>query len=209
MMPKMLMYRRLFCSIALIAATSACGDVAREGRSPVYLVVDSLTAAGAGGLGANKFTTNLLSDVIVLVTSPSPCAPTSPCPTVYDDIGQATLHLDSKDVSIAPTSNNQVTITRVHVAYRRSDGRNTPGIDVPYAFDGGVTVTVPPTGNATVGFEIVRHVAKEESPLVQLVANPNIINTIAEVTFYGRDQVGNDISATGSISIEFGNFGDQ
>jgi hypothetical protein len=55
----------------------------------------------------------------------------------------------------------------------------------------------------------VRHVAKEESPLVQLVANPNIINTIAEVTFYGRDQVGNDISATGSISIEFGNFGDQ
>ena len=36
-----------------------------------------------------------------------------------------------------------------------------------------------------------------------------LINAIADVTFYGRDQVGNDISVTGSISIEFGNFGDQ
>jgi hypothetical protein len=28
------------------------------------------------------------------------------------------------------------------------------------------------------------------------------------VTFYGRDQVGNDVSATGSISIAFANHGD-
>ncbi len=28
--------------------------------------------------------------------------------------------------------------------YRRSDGRNTPGVDVPYAFDGAVTFTVAP-----------------------------------------------------------------
>jgi len=28
------------------------------------------------------------------------------------------------------------------------------------------------------------------------------------VTFYGHDQAGNDISATGSIGVEFGNFGD-
>ena len=68
--------------------------------------------------------------------------------------------------------------------------------------------TVPPTGAATFGFEIVRNVAKQEPPLVQLQANPQIISTIADVTFYGRDQVGNDISVTGSISIAFGNFGD-
>jgi len=28
------------------------------------------------------------------------------------------------------------------------------------------------------------------------------------VTFYGRDQAGNDVSATGSIGIVFGNFAD-
>ena len=59
------------------------------------------------------------------------------------------------------------------------------------------------------GFQLVRHTAKEESPLVQLKTQPVIITTIAEVTFYGRDRVGNDISATGTIEIDFGNFGDK
>jgi hypothetical protein len=28
------------------------------------------------------------------------------------------------------------------------------------------------------------------------------------VTFYGKDRVGNDVSVTGQIQINFGNFGD-
>jgi len=196
-------------SLALLAATSACGDVVRQGGSPVFLVVDSLQAAAGGGHGAGTFGTGLLSDVLVLVTSPAPCTPTSPCPTVFDDVGRMVVHLDPKAVGVAPTSNNQVTLTRYHVAFRRADGRNTPGVDVPFGFDGAVTVTVPPSGSTTFGFELVRHVTKEESPLVQLIVNPNIINTIADVTVYGTDQVGNAMSVTGSISIEFGNFGDQ
>jgi hypothetical protein len=35
-----------------------------------------------------------------------------------------------------------------------------------------------------------------------------IITTIAEITFYGRDQVGHEVSATGRITVEFGNFAD-
>ena len=35
-----------------------------------------------------------------------------------------------------------------------------------------------------------------------------MISTIAEVTFYGRDQAGNEISVTGLLSINFGDFGD-
>jgi hypothetical protein len=54
----------------------------------------------------------------------------------------------------------------------------------------------------------VRNAAKAESPLVQLKTNGVILTTIADVTFYGRDRVGNDISATGSIQVDFGNFGD-
>jgi hypothetical protein len=81
---------------------------------------------------------------------------------------------------------------------------------VPYGFDGAITGAVPPTGTATFGFEIVRSLAKSEPPLVQLASNAGVlINAIAEVTFYGRDQAGNDVSVSGSISIEFGNFGDQ
>jgi hypothetical protein len=93
------------------------------------------------------------------------------------------------------------------VVYRRADGRNTPGVDVPFPFDSGVTVTVTADGGST-GFEIVRSVAKLESPLRALKDNPDMISTIAEVTFYGHDQAGNDLSATGMIGVNFANFAD-
>jgi hypothetical protein len=127
-------------------------------------------------------------------------------------MGTATFRLALKDIgngSIAPTTNNEVTITRYRVTYRRADGRNTPGVDVPYAFDGAATGTVRTGATLGLAFELVRHIAKEESPLVQLGSNSAIITTIADITFYGRDQVGNDISATGYIQVDFGNFGDQ
>ena len=47
------------------------------------------------------------------------------------------------------------------------------------------------------------------APLVQLVANGVIISTIADITFYGQDLVGNEISVKGSMLIDFGNFGDR
>jgi hypothetical protein len=35
-----------------------------------------------------------------------------------------------------------------------------------------------------------------------------IISTIAEVTFFGHDQSGREVSVTGQILIDFGDFGD-
>ena len=59
-----------------------------------------------------------------------------------------------------------------------------------------------PGGTApTIGFELIRHVTKEEPPLVQLIVNPSIIHTIAEITFYGTDLVGNAVSATGTCRL--------
>jgi hypothetical protein len=204
---------RILVTVAVAAATGSCGDVVRSGRAPVFLVIDSLGGA-AGGSKSTTFTSTLSSDVITNVTQPAPCAPEHPCPTIFGDSGQVVLRLSPKDIgpvglTVTPSTNNEVTITRVHVEYRRADGRNTPGVDVPYAFDGATTGTVPASGTATLSFVLVRNTAKQESPLVQLETNGVIITTIASVTFYGRDQVGNDISATGSIQIDFGNFGDS
>ena len=203
--------RRCLGLAALIIASTSCGDVVRGDRSPVLLVIASLQAAP--GNKPTVFGGNLLSDVITNVTSPAPCTTTNPCPTVFNDIGQVQLRLSLKDIGTpanpaTPTSNNEVTITRIHIDYVRSDGRNRPGVDVPYSFDGAATGTVPTGGTLTLGFEIVRHVAKEESPLVQLIGSPTIITTIAHVTFFGHDQVGNELSVTGYIQIDFGNFGD-
>jgi len=195
----------------LVAASVSCGDLVRTGRAPVYLVISTLQAAP--GNRPTLFGSNLLSDVITNVTSPAPCSTTTPCPTVFNDLGQAVLRVSLKDIGSgaapnAPTTNNEVTINRIRIVYRRADGRNTPGIDVPYPIDAAATGTVPAGGALTLSFEIVRHVSKEEPPLVQLITGPSIITTIAEVTFYGRDQVGHEISVTGNIQIDFGNFGD-
>jgi hypothetical protein len=40
------------------------------------------------------------------------------------------------------------------------------------------------------------------------VSNPIVISTIAEITFYGHDQTGRDVSVTGRINVNFANFAD-
>ena len=203
---------RVVVLAALAAATGSCGDVVRQGRAPVFLVIDLLEASRGGA--TPEFGGTLFSDVITNVITPEPCSATNPCPTVFGDSGRVTLRIVPKDIGsptapTEPTSNNEVTITRYRVAYRRTDGRNTQGVDVPYSFDSAVTGTVPSGGTLSLAFLLVRVVAKQEAPLVQLKGSPTFIDTIAELTFYGRDRVGNEISVTGSILIEFGNFGDQ
>jgi hypothetical protein len=200
---------RLVGVAVLAAAGVSCGDVAREGRSPVYLTLDSIQAVAGGG-GGGTASSFLLSDVQKLIITPAPCTATSPCPTIFNDSGTATFRIVPKDVTglPSPTTNNEVTINRYHVTFRRADGRNVPGVDVPFPFDGAVTGLVGVGAASSVGFELVKHVAKEESPLVQLVTSRQIITTFAEVTFYGKDRVGNDISVTGTIQVDFGNFAD-
>ena len=197
-MTRMTNVKTLLVTAALAAASVSCGDVVRDGKSPMFLVIDRLQ--GSKGGGSTTFGNPLHSDVVTGTT-------------VFNDLGQAVLRVVPKNIGsaavpAAPSSNNEVTITRYRVVYTRADGHNTPGVDVPYPFDGGVTGTVVFGTALTLVFEIVRHDAKLEPPLAALVSNIFILNTIADVTFYGRDRVGNEISVTGSILIDFGNFGD-
>jgi hypothetical protein len=64
------------------------------------------------------------------------------------------------------------------------------------------------SAGTTFSFELIRHTAKQEAPLLALRASPVIISTVADITFVGQDQAGNDLSATGSIGVQFGNFAD-
>jgi hypothetical protein len=211
-MTRMRLINRILMAVAVAAATASCGDVVRTGRAPVLLVIDSLLGASAP---STTFTSNIASDVITLVTTGGVCTTVNPCPTYFSDPGQVTLRIVPKDIGTpsaptTPSTNNDVTITRVHVQYRRTDRQNAvQGVDVPFAFDGATTGTVSATGAAQLGFVLVRNDAKIESPLIQLRSSGVIISTIADVTFYGKDLVGNDISVTGSIQVDFGNFGDK
>ncbi len=191
---------RFATAVGLGLATVSCGSLTRQGTSASYLVVTQLLAESGGDPG--EFGGTLFSDVITVVEDVA---------GVYADTGRVTLTLGLKDPGAptspnAPSANNAITIDRYRVEYIRADGRNTPGVDVPYAFDSAIGFTV--AGEATHSFEIVRHTAKQEAPLAALSANGVIINTIARVTFYGHDQTGRSVIATGQIGIEFGNFAD-
>jgi len=121
-----------------------------------------------------------------------------------------TLRVDAKNPSVDTTLINAVTLTRYHVNFRRTDGRNTPGVDVPYPIDGGLGVTINAGETQDVAFEIVRHQAKLEPPLRNLVGVGGLgfISTIAEITFFGRDQNGNEVTATALMDVQFGDFAD-
>jgi|ERR1041385_551617 hypothetical protein len=187
-----------FTSLLAAVLVAGCGDPS-QGRSPSRVIIDEVKTA-QGGASPTFASGPLNSDVLTNGT-------------IYDDLAQVTMELTLKDQGVPGTANqpsalNAVTFTRYHVEYRRADGRNTPGVDIPYAFDGAMTLTVATDAVSGV-VEIVRHVAKLESPLAALnVDNRTVINTIATLTFYGKDQAGNNVKVTADVQVNFANFAD-
>jgi hypothetical protein len=184
--------------------------MAQQGRSPVQLVIQSIQ--GASGADPDEMGTFVLSDVLTMV-SRTIDGEDRQVATIFNDIGEVTMSLILKDqgvpgITAEPSAVNAATISRYRVSYRRADGRNTPGVDVPFAFEGAVTFTVPNEGDVSAGFELVRVIAKKETPLLPLVSGGNFITTIADITFFGRDLAGNDVQATASMQVDFGNFAD-
>jgi hypothetical protein len=183
---------------AILIGSLSCGNVARTGRSPVMLVVVLLTGVPSG--------VPVLSDVQKMVGTP-------PVATVDSDLANVTFRAILKDpnlpaLPVTPSPLNTITLSRYHVVFVRSDGRNAPGVDVPYAFDGAITSTIGTGDSTPETFELVRAQAKLEAPLRALVNLGGLleISTIAQVTFYGQDQTGNDVQATATIGVNFADF---
>ena len=186
--------------LGVALAAVSCGEQTRQGQASSYLIIRTLEAAS--GATPSEFSSILSSDVITVVDGNA---------TVFGDPARVTFSLGLKDPGpptspTTPSPNQFITVDRYRVTYVRADGRNTPGVDVPYPFDGAFTVTVG--GDASAGFTLVRTQAKGEAPLLALVRNGLVISTIAEITFYGHDQTGREVSALGRISVNFANFGD-
>jgi hypothetical protein len=194
--------RRAFFSAALVVAATVlpgCTSRQLEGQSSSYLIVDALNASRGD---VDDFSGQLDSDVV---------GPTG----VVADVAKLDLRLGLKDPGTTtnpstPTTANFITVTRYHVKYVRSDGRSTQGVDVPYEFDGGASVTVRDSASiSTLVVTLVPAKAKLESPLLALRTQGGqvIISTIAEVTLYGTDQAGRDVSVLAKISVAFADYG--
>jgi hypothetical protein len=185
---------------SLAFAASCASDTVREGRGGSYLIIDALECA-SGADAQPVFSTVCKSDV-------------STGGGIFQDQGRVTMRIGLKDLGpvgspTTPSTYNAITLSRFHVVYRRADGRNAPGVDVPFAFDGGMSMTVTDQPSQGV-FDMVRVQAKLEAPLITLrgLGGALAISTLADVTFYGRDQAGNDVSATGTISVNFADWAD-
>jgi hypothetical protein len=185
---------------AFVAVSVSCGELATSGTAASYLVIDSIDAAQGSSPGS--FAGQLQSDVVTSVDG---------SPRLLPDFGRVNLTLALKDpgsllAPVPPSLTNAITLTRYRVRYVRADGRNLPGLDVPYTFDGALTVTVGASASTT--FSLVRAQAKAEAPLAALVNSRLVISTIAEITFYGRDQTGRGVATSAWIDVHFGDWPD-
>ena len=205
------MFRATCVAVTACAVLGAgCGSYVREGRGPMQAVLTTLE--GASGVSPDKFGGTLSSDVLTFVKKDQNGVQVSVA-TIYGDVARASVDVTLKNPGTSesptqPSTINEVTFSRYRITYERSDGRNTPGVDVPYSFDSAVTFSVKQGTTGAAGFDLVRITAKQEAPLAALASNSTFITTIATVTLYGQDRAGNEVIATGKIGVTFGNFGD-
>lgn len=181
----------------LAIGLAACNPMENESESASILVVERMQGTTVDG----EFSDYIQSDVLVETTQGT---------TIVADIGKATL--SCKLLAPAPPMGssgwNDIIVTRYVVSYTRVDGRNTPGVDVPYPFEGSVSVVFKVGYSQELAFVIVREVAKAEPPLIGLVTGgaEGVLQATAKVEFYGHDMANKTVKATGYIPIFFANY---
>jgi hypothetical protein len=200
--------RSLVARVALLACVTApavsCGispDYTQQDTSQVILRIVGIVAQGSGL--ANEDSAFLLSDVVFKGS-------------VFNDNATLQLQALNKNANIplgtSPGPANDVILDRYDIVYRRSDGLNEPGVDVPFPISSGMTQIVPAgSDESEASIIVVRHQAKTESPLknLQTSGGEDIITVYAEITVYGHTTNGHRVTATGRLQIVFANFADQ
>lgn len=180
-----------------------------------------LGAAGFSACSAGYSTDNN-STVLLVITGISP----SP---LHSDVDGGAKGVASDEVTLGiavrfknpnittvPQIPSAVVIDRYEVRYRRSDGRGVEGQDVPFTISGNLTSAfdVKTSGNDPLVIEVVRAQAKLEPPLRNLrsaagtgvgtsSAGAYVVTMIADITLHGHTISGQNVTANGSLQIDF------
>ncbi len=175
---------------------NSCNSVENLTQSSTILILESLTGKDLNGDSSS----DLWSDVITNGT-------------VYNDNVEATITAKLLDpLAEESTYYQDAIIDQIDVSFRRPDGKNVEGVDVPYSFSQKLNIRVEINGTSTFSFVVIRQVAKLEAPLRDLKegGNEGVLELIADITFYAKDVAGNRISPiTGSITVWCANFADS
>ena len=138
---------------------------------------------------------------------------------VNDDVVVAVnIFRKNNNPQLSTSPVEHIYLERYEVRYFRTDGHNTPGVDVPHGITGplgNIRFHTPSPGGAgevqnNVTITIVRHQAKLEPPLknLEFAGNEDIITTIAEITIHGRTVQGGVLVARGNVEVSFSDFAD-
>lgn len=133
--------------------------------------------------------------------------------SIINDNGVALLKALPLDPLLEnPTPYMEVLVDQIDIEFKRTDGRNVEGVDVPYRFTQPISVLVPFSTEVAIPFVLIRHVAKLEAPLLALrewVNQGKILQLVAVVTIHGKDKGGHRVApVTGYLSVWCSNFAD-
>lgn len=180
----------------------SCNPLENDSESTSLLIVENITGTDIEGNKVNF----LQSDVVRI-------DPVTGLESATADVADATLRASLLDAApiLGPSQYSDIILTRYVVSYSRADGKNTPGQDVPLPFEGSLSTLVKIGSAASISLVIVREVAKQEPPLINLIQGrgEGVLQVTAKVEFYGQDMVNNKVKATGYLTIFFANYIDQ
>ena len=175
----------------------SCNPIENTTRSNSLLIVVKITGYDFEGTSADYLQSDVLEEA-------------GGAAYVTADSAVATLRAELLNPNTDAESSlyNGIFVTRYVVTYTRSDGRNTPGADVPYSFEGAMQSWIQIGQEQEIGFIIVREVAKAEPPLLDLhdAREEGVLQVTAQVDFYGYDTVNRQVKATGYLAIFFANY---
>jgi hypothetical protein len=194
---------KLLPSLTLVTlgglAMTSCNlnpNFANNGNSPILFNITSIN----GGA-------QLDSDVV------SGEGATPPLSFICPDLVGVRVENHLKNPNIATIDfRGDITINRYEVQYFRSDGRGVQGVDVPYAISGNIAVEVVSGAAVTIPIEVVRRQAKVEPPLLILAGGNGggaVLTVFAEITLHAVTTIGQTMTATGRMQIDFADFGDK
>ena len=193
---KLKIFGLIIVVLTMAACNTGCNAVENQSTSASMLQIVSLTGKDLEGEDSNI----AFSDVITLGS-------------IINDNGVATLSAHPLDPLLQdPSPYMEVMVDQIDVEFRRTDGRNVEGIDVPYRFTQPMSMLVPFNTATQIPFILIRHVAKLEAPLLELrewVNQEKILQLVASVTIHGKDLGGHRVAPViGNMSISCANFAD-
>jgi len=209
-MKRILLLLLATCVAVSLLFVTACGNASDANRSSVLINITNISGGdgvpGQDGTGVGDTEDEDISFGLVYSHIKS-------VGSNYDTLGNVSFRSDPNGDGTEDLEGQygNVILRKYRVSYQRTDGRNTPGFDVPYPFDGACNIFLDSSQEQEGDMKVeniifVRGTAKDEPPLSWLTTQQYGEDAfMAEmlIEFWGEDYSGNNIYVKGQNLVEF------